>query len=119
MPIHGVEQREKNDYWSLAPDETENIEEEENLVGFVFDFGKTGIRRPDRTGSTQNLPIPKFPPHDDDSISTLHPSDRTTLTTATHMQSSQSRGRSTQPTYSTNSASSVTSQSTAISTQSF
>ena len=75
---------------TLAPDETENIEEEENLVGFVFDFGKTGIRRPDRTESTQNLPIPNFPPHDDDSISTLHPLDRTTLTTATHTQSSQS-----------------------------
>ena len=82
-------------------------------------LSKTGIRKPDRTESIQNLPIPNFPPHDDDSISTLHPLDRTTLTTATHTQSSQSRGRPTQPTYSTNSASSVTSQSTAISVQSF
>ena len=103
---------------AAAPDETPHITEDENLVGFIFDINtkRPGLSRPAETSSS---PIPKFPPHDDDSISTLHPSDRTTLTNSQSRTTTQSNSVSsarTQPASTSNS--SVTSHST-ISVQSF
>ena len=56
---------------TMAPDETEEIETEENLLGFVFDMGGTDeqlITRPSN---------PTFQPHDEDSVSTLRSNDNT------------------------------------------
>ena len=108
---------------TLVPDETEHITEDEDLVGFTFNINhnKTLLARPERKDKEKiSAPIPSFPPHDDDSVSTLHPSDRTTLTSATNQPISQSHHSSQTPSQHRHStASSVTSQSTNISMASF
>ena len=109
----------------VTPDETEHITEGENLVGFIFNINNNkSLTRPARPATDQEtIPIPSFPPHDDDYVSTLHLSDRTTLTTATHQQSHRNQNSTTsQPITVANSQTtdlSVTSQSTAISAASF
>ena len=64
---------------TMAPNETEEIESEENLVGFYFDM--TGMNDPITRPSA-----PTFQPHENDSVSTLKSNDRTTLTTATSIK---------------------------------
>ena len=64
---------------TVSPDETECITEEETLVGFVVDFSN---EKPSTLKRPIQQDIPTFSPHGDDSVSTLRPSDRTTLTTA-------------------------------------
>ena len=107
---------------NMAPDETEVITADENLVRFTFDVHNKVTSRPTTRPSPQT-PIANFPPHDDDSISTLHPSDRTTLTTATNhnlIQSNSTNSTSQQPTNPTKTSnSSISSQTTDISLQSF
>ena len=71
---------------TVSPDETECITEEENLAGFVFAFSN---KKPSTLKRPIQQHIPTFSPHNDDSVSTLHPSDRTTLTTANPGATSQ------------------------------
>ena len=61
---------------TMAPDGTEDIQEDDNMVGFVFDLSTMNDQQ-----LTRPPPIP-FQPHEEDSVSTLRSNDKTILSTA-------------------------------------
>lgn len=99
----------------MVLDKTQHIIDEGNIVGFVFGIQN---KKTTKTSCSDQEPTPKFSIHDDDSIWTLHPSDRTTLTAAkVNARNSQPKPISSQPSNIT-SESPVTSQYTTITVES-